>query len=176
MNLKQLKRFTPTYYQKSVFDIPLKALKAKGYQYLLCDLDNTLASFRDRQPSSSVKKLVDDCHQVGLTLMLVSNNKETRVKPFADALSIPFLFDAKKPFPTKVLKFLEEKGYPKDKVIIIGDQLLTDVWLANRLSVSSIFVERLVPYDHWPTRINRFFERRIKRHLIRHTLLHPLEG
>jgi HAD superfamily phosphatase (TIGR01668 family) len=176
MNRNQLRTFTPTYYHQSVFDIPLHLVKAKGYQYLLCDLDNTLASFRDRQPSAKVKAFLLQCQQLGLNLMLVSNNKETRVKPYADALSIPFLFDAKKPFPTKVLKFLEEKGYPKDKVMVIGDQLLTDVWLANRLGVSSIFVERFVPYDHWPTRINRFFERRIKRQLIRHSLLHPLEG
>lgn len=173
MTPNRLKKFTPTFYQPLVFSIPLKALKAEGIRIILCDLDNTLAAFDEKTPSKKVISFVEACHQAGFTFIIVSNNKSDRVLDYATLLKVPFLSNAKKPFPAKVLKFLDEKGYDKKEVVIIGDQLLTDVWLAYRLGIRSIFVNPLVPYDHWPTRINRFFEKRIKKQLLDHQLLKP---
>jgi HAD superfamily phosphatase (TIGR01668 family) len=170
-----INKFIPTYYQKDIFALPLKKLKKLGFQYILCDLDNTLAAWDEPTPSILVKSLVNQCEQLGLTFVIVSNNKEKRVRHFADVLQIQCLAQARKPFPSRLLKFLKEKGYAKDKVMIIGDQLLTDIRLANRLKIASIFVDRLVGYDHWPTKINRVLEARIKKILIKRQLLKPLE-
>jgi predicted HAD superfamily phosphohydrolase YqeG len=76
---------------------------------------------------------------------------------------VDYLAKTGKPFKDKLLIFLKQKGYPKDKAIVIGDQLLTDVWLANRLGIKSLFTEKLVAYDHWPTRPNRLIESLLKR-------------
>jgi HAD superfamily phosphatase (TIGR01668 family) len=170
---KKLRRFVPTFYQPLVFSIPLAHLYSIGVRIILCDLDNTLAAFDELKPSKEVFAFVDQCHQLGFTFIIVSNNKSHRVYDYATLLKVPFLSHAKKPFPTKVLNFLNEKGYDKKEVIIIGDQLLTDVWLAYRLGIRSIFVNPLVPYDHWPTRINRFFEKRIKKQLLDLQVLKP---
>lgn len=173
MTPKNLLKFIPTMYCPLIFSIPLKHLQAIGIRIILCDLDNTLAAFDELKPSQQVIEFVNQCHQLGLTFIIVSNNKSHRVFDYASLLKVPFLSNAKKPFPTKVLNFLTEKRYDKKEVIIIGDQLLTDVWLSYRLGIRSVFVNPLVPYDHWPTRINRFFEKRIKKKLIDLQLLKP---
>lgn len=77
-------------------------------------------------------------------------------------LDIPYVYFAKKP-----LKF----GFNKAKAIlkiedskeiaVIGDQVMTDVWGANRSGMYSILVEPINENDIWVTKINRMFERRI---------------
>ena len=170
-----LKRFLPTFYAKRVFSIPLTTLYQKGYRYLFIDLDNTLAAFDEPLPSQLTLAFLQACDHAGFTVTLTSNNKPSRVAPFANACQIPYLASVGKPFSRDILKYCEEKGYAKDKVIVIGDQLLTDVWFANRLGYASLFVEKLVPRDHWPTRINRIIETPIKRYWKRHHQLIPLE-
>ena len=50
---------------------------------------------------------------------------------------------------------------------MIGDQIMTDVRGANAAGIRSILVRPIVDTDGWNTRINRFFERRIMRTLLR---------
>ncbi len=167
--------FTPTFYATRIFDIPLTSLFLRGYRHLFIDLDNTLAAYYEMQPSAITLAFLRACDHAGFTVTITSNNKETRVAPFAHACQVPYLAHVGKPFSRKILKYCEEKGYAKDRIMVIGDQLLTDVLFANRLGFASIFVEKLVHVDHWPTRINRLIETPIKRYLLNKGLLKPLE-
>lgn len=169
------KRFAPTFYEKNVFSIALPRLYQLGYRYLFIDLDNTLAAYYEMEPSALTRSFLQACDHAGLMVTITSNNKDQRVAPFAKACGVPYLANLGKPFSRQILKFCEEKAYAKDKVMVIGDQLLTDVWFANRLGFASIFVEKLVKVDHWPTSINRWFERPIKRYLSQKGLLKPVE-
>ena len=48
------------------------------------------------------------------------------------------------------------KVQDKDKVIVIGDQLMTDIWAANRFGVYNILVNPLKKKtEKWYTKINR---------------------
>jgi hypothetical protein len=169
------KRFAPTFYEKNVASIPLSTLYRMGYRYLFVDLDNTLAAYYEVEPSEFTRAFLQACFEAGFIVTITSNNKEYRVSPFAKACGVPYLANLGKPFSRQILKFCEEKAYAKDKVMVIGDQLLTDVWFANRLGFASIFVDKLVNVDHWPTRINRCFERPIKRYLAAKGLFKPVE-
>ncbi len=168
-------RFIPSLYLQNIFRLPVTFLYLQGYRHVFFDLDNTLAAYDEMLPSQPVVALCESCKQAGLTVTIISNNKKHRVEPYAAALSIDFLEQTGKPKKTKLLNFLNKKGYAKDEVILVGDQLLTDVWLANRLGITSIFVDKRVSYDHWPTRLNRFFEAKIKRYLIAKGLMKPWE-
>jgi HAD superfamily phosphatase (TIGR01668 family) len=172
MKDKHHSRWQPTFYAPSLLDVTPSFFKNEGVTYLCCDLDNTLAPFDETLPRAKVKKWIQSLQDSGLIFLIISNNKEARVKPYADAIGVDYLSKTGKPFQDKLLIFLEEKGYPKDKVMVIGDQLLTDIWLANRLGLKSLFVEKMVPYDHWPTKPNRFIESFIKRHYHRHHRFH----
>jgi HAD superfamily phosphatase (TIGR01668 family) len=168
-------RFIPRFYLQDIFRLPVRYLYQQGYRHLLFDLDNTLAAYDHLLPSEAVKALIQACQDAGMSVTIISNNKKQRVGAYANALQVGFLEQAGKPKRTKLLNFLTQKGYAKGEVILIGDQLLTDVWLANRLGIASIFVDKRVSYDHWPTRINRFFESKIKRMLIAKGWMKPWE-
>ena len=163
MKRKHSSRWLPTFYAPRLFNVTPDFFKKQDIQYLCCDLDNTLAPFDEMTPRPTVKKWVKTLKDAGLTFLIISNNDEQRVKPFAASLGVDYLAKTGKPFKDKLLIFLKEKGYPKDKVMVIGDQLLTDVWLANRLGMKSLFTEKLVAYDHWPTKPNRFIEAFLKK-------------
>jgi HAD superfamily phosphatase (TIGR01668 family) len=163
MTHNQTSPWIPTFYAPTLFEVKPAFFKKQHIQFLCCDLDNTLAPFDELTPRAEVNQWVQSMKDAGLTFLIISNNKETRVKPFAESLGVDYLAKTGKPFKDKLLIFLKQKGYPKDKVMVIGDQLLTDVWLANRLGMKSLFTEKLVPYDHWPTRPNRLIESILKR-------------
>jgi HAD superfamily phosphatase (TIGR01668 family) len=163
MTHNQTSRWLPTFYARQLFEVTPAFFKKQKIKFLCCDLDNTLAPFDEFTPRPEVKKWVQSLIDAGLTFLIISNNDEQRVKPFAESLGVDYLAKTGKPFKDKLLIFLKQKGYPKDKVMVIGDQLLTDVWLANRLGMKSLFTEKLVAYDHWPTRPNRIIESFLKR-------------
>ena len=50
---------------------------------------------------------------------------------------------------------------------MVGDQLLTDVFGANRAGVKSVWVMPIINSDGWNTRINRFFERKLLKRLLK---------
>jgi uncharacterized protein len=171
----RFRAFTPTFYAIRIFDIPLTEVFLRGYRHLFIDLDNTLAAYYEMQPSALTLAFLRACDHAGFTVTITSNNKEKRVAPFALACQVPYVANLGKPFSRKILKYCEEKGYAKDRIMVIGDQLLTDVLFANRLGFASLFVEKLVNVDHWPTRLNRLIETPIKRYLFKKGLLKPLE-
>ncbi len=170
-----MKRFTPTFYAPNLTDVTPAFFLHQGRTIILCDLDNTLAAYDEPLPQARILKWVTQLQKAGITFVIISNNKPARVATFAKALNVDFLAQTGKPFSGKLLKFLAKKGYPKDKVMVVGDQLLTDVWMANRAGIKSLFVEKLVPYDHWPTKPNRIIESWMKRSLKRRHQLHLWE-
>ena len=162
----------PTFYAPQLIEVTSDFFIKQGITTLCCDLDNTLAPYDELKPRRTILNWIEKMKKAGLIFLIISNNDEERVKPFADAVGVDYLAKTGKPFQNKLLMFLAKKGYAKEKVIVIGDQLLTDVWLANRLGMKSMFVEKLVPYDHWPTKPNRLIESCLKRRYRRQHRFH----
>ncbi|PJH64016.1 HAD hydrolase-like protein, partial [Salmonella enterica] len=52
-------------------------------------------------------------------------------------------------------------GYNKTNILIVGDQILTDIIGANNIGIESVLVKPIMNSDAWNTRINRFIELRI---------------
>ena len=66
-----------------------------------------------------------------------------------------------KPLSFGIDRARKKLNLTKDEVVMVGDQLLTDVAAANQAGIRSILVRPLLNTDKWDTRINRFFERRV---------------
>ena len=64
--------------------------------------------------------------------MLLSNNKEPRVKMFNDAVNVSYIYKAGKPNPANYKKAMEELGTDTGNTIFVGDQIFTDVYGAKR--------------------------------------------
>lgn len=149
--------FYPDERKDSVYVIDFKALYLKGYRGLLFDIDNTLVGHGE-PADERAKKLFSDLHGMGFETCLISNNKEPRVKSFADDVNSFYIFKANKPAGAGYVKGCEVMGVPKDKVIFIGDQLFTDIWGANRAGIRNIFTKRLYFHEEPQIHLKRILE------------------
>ncbi|MBL4951322.1 YqeG family HAD IIIA-type phosphatase [Neobacillus sp. YIM B02564] len=156
-----LKQFLPNEHFKSVLDISPEKLKARGIKGIITDLDNTLVEWDRPSATPQLVKWFDEIKQNNIMVTIVSNNHEDRVKAFADPLQIPFIFQARKPLGRAFKQALAQMGMQKDEVVVIGDQLLTDVLGGNRSGFHTILVVPVAQTDGLATKFNRFVERRI---------------
>ena len=82
------KKFYPKKILRSVYSINFKKYYKMGFRGILFDIDNTLVPHGQKADERTVnffKKLKN----IGFKFCLISNNKEERVKPFADAVDAP---------------------------------------------------------------------------------------
>ncbi|KEZ51099.1 MULTISPECIES: YqeG family HAD IIIA-type phosphatase [Metabacillus] len=156
-----LKLFLPGEYVKNIYEISPQALKDRGVKGIITDLDNTLVEW-DRP--SATPKLIEwfkDVKEHGIKVTIVSNNVEKRVRSFSDPLQIPFIYKARKPMGKAFRRALKNMELDKKDVVVIGDQLLTDVLGGNRNGFHTILVVPVASTDGFVTRLNRKIERRI---------------
>lgn len=154
--------FLPRLQVASVYEINLDELHAAGVRGIITDLDNTLVGARDPQATPELMEWLKTVRARGFTVVIVSNNNRTRVSRFAEPIGITSIAAAKKPLRRAFRQALDVLGLAPEQTVVIGDQLLTDVFGANRMGMHAILVTPIAPQDESPfTRINRRIERRI---------------
>lgn len=166
-----IKKLIPDYYYKSIYDIPLEALYEKGIRLILTDLDNTLISYSETDPSDKLFEFKRKIEALGFEFILVSNSRKHRVDHFANLYNIPYVKFSTKPLKRGIKKAIHKvakKDYTYDEVVLLGDQLMTDVLGGKRCKINVILIEPIDKRtDVLSTRINRgienFFLKRIKK-------------
>lgn len=161
------KKFLPSEFVKSVFDISPQRLLDKGIRGIITDLDNTLVEWDRPDATPKLVSWLKSMKDAGIQVTIVSNNNEMRVKSFADPLGIPFIYKARKPMGKAFRKALQLMDVKREEVVVIGDQLLTDVVGGNRIHLHTILVLPVAKSDGFFTRFNRLVERRIFKSLKR---------
>ena len=134
-----LEMFYPYEYVDSVFSIDFQALWEKGYRGLIFDIDNTLVHHGD-DATAEVDGLFLRLHSIGFKALLLSNNTAERVARFTQNIDCPYIADANKPNPASYRKAVEMLRIRNDEAIVIGDQIFTDIYGANRSGIPSILV------------------------------------
>ena len=155
-----MEKFVPDMYQKSIYDINYKKLKKKGIKCLLFDLDNTIEPVNVAIPGVKVKDLFAELED-DFKVIIISNSPKERLRPYKEKLNVDVAFNSRKPFKGKYKKILALYGFKDNEVACIGDQLVTDIFGANRMGFLSILVNPIGPIEHWSTAFNRFIERQI---------------
>lgn len=153
-----LQAFYPKEYEDSTYGIDFEELYRRGYRGILFDVDNTLVPHGAPATEQSVE-LFRRLHGLGFATCLISNNKEPRVRPFADAMETPFVYKADKPSRKGYLEGMEKMGTRLENTLFIGDQLFTDVWGANRAGMYSILVKPMDPYEEIQIVLKRYLEK-----------------
>lgn len=153
--------FLPNQHVKTIFDISASELKNRGIKGVITDLDNTLVEWDRPSATPELEKWFEDIKAHGIAVTIVSNNNEKRVQDFADPLGIPFIFEARKPMVRAFKRAMKEMRLSKDEVVVIGDQLLTDVFGGNRTGLHTILVVPVAQTDGFFTKFNRLVERRL---------------
>lgn len=165
LGLFKNKHFIPSLYVNTIFDIDYNKLYEDGIRLILTDLDNTLISYKETDPLEAQYDWVKKMKEIGFEIIIVSNNShKERVSRFAELLDIKYLNFALKPTKIgmkKALKMARQK-YNSNEVVALGDQLMTDILVANRMKFHSILVKAVDrKSDILPTRINRKLERHV---------------
>ena len=137
----------PDYYLRSVSDINLDELRARGVDTLLVDLDNTLLPRDGSDIPASARLWAQSLAENGFTICLVSNNWHERVSTVANELGIQLVAKAVKPLPFAFLKALRKVGSTRKRAAVVGDQMFTDVLGGKLLGMVTIMVLPLSESD-----------------------------
>lgn len=152
------KSFYPGEYTDSAYEIDFEGLYRKGFRGIIFDIDNTLVPHgapADERSKAFIRKLRD----LGYRVMLLSNNKEPRVKMFNDEVGAEYIHKAGKPSTGNYLKAMERMGTTKENTLFVGDQIFTDVWGANRAGIRTYLVKPIHPKEEIQIILKRYLEK-----------------
>lgn len=165
------KKYIPYATAKSIYDMDVDFFKKENVKMLMLDLDNTLDSYKLYHPQERAKELIAKIQEIGITPVIISNNKGKRVSSYANDLKVEYLNSAMKPFACRINKFIKEHNLNKEEVMLVGDQMITDVKAAYRAKIRIVLTEKVVEEDQWTTRFNRIFGEPIRKYHKKHNNL-----
>ncbi len=151
----------------SIYSVSPAQLKEQGIRAVFSDLDNTLIAWNNPDGTPELKEWMNALHEANIPLIVISNNSKERVAKAVNNLDLPFVSRSLKPLSFGIERARKKLGLEKKEVVMVGDQLLTDIAAANQAGIRSILVQPLLNTDKWDTRINRFFERRVWKELMK---------
>lgn len=166
-----LTKFVPDKYQKSIYTINYKKLKREGFKCIIFDLDNTLVPTTENDANKRLKNLINEIKILGFKVIIMSNCPKSRVAPFQKSLMVDACALAFKPRKDKYEKILKLYNLKEKEVCSIGDGLVTDVYGANNVGITSIYVNSMSSVDHYIKFFNRIMENKIFKKLSRKDLL-----
>ena len=138
--------FFPDEYVASTYIIPFEKLYKEGYRGVIFDIDNTLVPHGAPADARSIT-LFERLHNIGLDSVLLSNNKEPRVKMFNDKVHSRYIYKAGKPAVKSYHKAMEMMGTDAATTFFVGDQLFTDVWGAKKAGIRTYLVRPIHPRE-----------------------------
>ena len=114
-----------------------------GFDTILLDIDNTIAIPDTGHMDENAKQFINDLKKVGYKVCIFSNNTYDRVKSFVGDNDVNFLSRVCKPLPFGFYKAFKKLNTTKNKTIVMGDQLLTDILGANLSGCYGIYCKQL---------------------------------
>lgn len=153
-----LERFYPDYDIDSAYDIDYEKLYGQGYRGVIFDVDNTLVPHGAPADERAIE-LFRRLREIGYQAVLLSNNKEPRVKSFNDQVKAKYIYKAGKPGRGGYEKAMEMMGTDVGTTIFVGDQLFTDVWGAKKLGIRTYLVKPINPKEEIQIVLKRYMEK-----------------
>lgn len=151
----------PFAYYASIYEIPYKKLKEQGVKSLFFDLDNTVIGYDEERLTLSHIKFFNELKK-SFKVLIISNSNYHRVSQAVNESGLPFIWYAKKPLKFGFKKALKMTQSKKEEVVVIGDQLMTDVFGSNRMGIKAILVQSVKrKSDRKITQFNRKIEKLI---------------
>lgn len=140
-------------------DIDIFALQAKAFKGIIFDLDNTIIPWAGSIMQPEIVSWIIQLQQHGFKICIVSNNRHTRVQEIAANLGVPFVSRAHKPLKKGFRQALHILQLSCSEVVVIGDQLFTDVLGGNRLGLYTIWVKPMSSQEFITTQAVRWLEK-----------------
>lgn len=166
-------RMAPARLVAAVDEIDVEELWEAGYRGIILDIDNTIAPWHGSEPVAAAEEWVERAKHRGFRVCLVSNARAARIRSFAARLGVGHVEAGRKPGRRPFLEAQKLLGLPPSQIVVVGDQLLTDVWGARRLGFQALLVDPISPREFLATRLARRLEAFVLRQLARRRLVRP---
>ena len=149
-------KYKPTWMVSSIYQITPEQLKKLGIKAVLTDLDNTLIAWNNPDGTPELRAWLEEMKEANIPVIVVSNNKASRVARAVKPFGLDFISRA-----------MKQLNLQPEQVIMVGDQLMTDIRASHAAKVRSVLVKPIVKTDAWNTRINRMREKVVMNHLLK---------
>ena len=153
-----LERFYPDHEVESAYGLDYERLYEQGVRGIIFDIDNTLVPHGAPADERAVA-LIGRLKKMGFGVLLLSNNKEPRVKMFNDSVGAGYIFKAGKPGKEGYERAMRELGTTAGNTVFVGDQLFTDVWGAKRAGIETYLVKPIHPKEEIQIVLKRYLEK-----------------
>lgn len=158
----------PTICAKSIFHIDYEVVKELGYKAVIFDIDATLVP-HGADTTPEVDALFNKIHNMGFKTLLLSNNSDERIKHFNRHIQTDYIPMADKPDSKGYIKAIRTLAVPKHQILVVGDQIFTDIVGANKCNLDTVLVDYLL--HEGETKIGK--KRRVEQLLLRLFALKP---
>lgn len=139
----------PNYVADSVLQIRIDELVELGITHIVFDVDETLLQ---KGGSELPHKYIEHVHQIreqGIEILIGSNSSRdlsVLASEIGAVVVKPSTFHFK-PLRRFYGKVVREAGVSADKIAMVGDRVLNDIWAANEAGLTTILVK---PYRRKP--------------------------
>ncbi len=141
----------------SCIDISFDIVR-RGFECVLLDVDNTVLTRDTRTIPQDVSLWLAKLDRAGVSMCFLSNNFHNDVLLMAQSRNIPIVAKALKPLPFGYWRACRHMNVTRNKTLMIGDQLSTDILGAHIAGLTAYMVCPLVTEDLMHTRLVRVFE------------------
>ena len=149
----------PDLYLESVKYINSELLKKNNIKGLIIDVDNTLIDY-NKNLIPGANEWCEELKSDGIKCMILSNtNKKDKVEKVAETLDVPYIMFAKKPFKSGFIKAKKKLNLESSEIAVVGDQIFTDVYGANRVGMYTILVKPIHPKEEIQIVLKRYLEK-----------------
>ena len=152
-----IERFYPKEWRESAYAVDWESWRKKGIRGVIFDVDNTLVP-HGAPADARAAALFAGLRELGINTCLLSNNKEPRVKSFAEQVGSLYIHKAGKPGVKNYLRAMELMGTDRRTTLFVGDQLFTDIYGANRSGIYAILVKPINPREEIQIVLKRYLE------------------
>lgn len=156
-------KFLPDYYYPDLASITPSQLTALGIRGLVMDIDNTIVTYDDPEPTPAAQAWFDAVTAAGIRISFVSNNDHARVERFNRNLGFPAYAKSGKPMTANIRRVMDEMGTDPGNTALIGDQIFTDIWAAKRAGLTAFLVDPIKDKTSLFFRCKRALEIPVKR-------------
>ncbi|HHU07922.1 MAG TPA: YqeG family HAD IIIA-type phosphatase [Clostridiaceae bacterium] len=151
--------FLPDWYIKDLRDVDWSKLYSMGIRVAMLDKDNTLVAHGSTCCDDYTSEIVATIKAAGIDPVLLSNAPNNKCDVFASAANICVEGDAGKPGTKGIARILERWEVSPDEVVMVGDQLFTDVWAGKRAGVKILLVEQRFRKEVFYVKLKRLGEK-----------------
>jgi len=135
----KLSQYIPQSYSLTIYDIDYQKYLQQGIKALFFDLDNTIIDYDQTSFTPEIVEFIKNLQQT-FKVVVVSNSRYPRVSK-ACAGIVDYVPSALKPLKKGYKKALKIAGVNASEVLVIGDQIMTDIKGSANMAMSNVLVQ-----------------------------------